>query len=569
MKIFLKYILFFIPLITIGQTNGTVEIKVNPELSIFADLNEDSIPNGRYLVRYQNKTIMQGKAKNGKMDGEWTSYYNNNQKKIEGRYIDGDPHGEWIRYSKTGKVLAKFQYNRGRKIGHWQGYFTQSYIKGIDIVYNPDGSPAQSIQYFPSGIIALNHEYTKQGSSTKIDRAYYYENFKLFEYSPVVNNELVGEYQLFHDNGVNWATIQYEKNQPVNVLEMHSKGGMPRKNNEFRDGNGVLIEYYSNGNTFRRTSYKNGMKHGKVEIFDLGGSLSGEGQFNQGEAVGNWDIYSKFHNRVFTVYFDSIPGLQFVTRRISPADKEREEGTIKDGFRHGEWKMYNPYGEIVSETNYKYGFLDGKQTYYEGAKVSKVFHYSNGNKCGNFTYYNAFGKTLSEDVFKCESEMDSNWFVSPEPGWITVSNLKNQNNKVRYYFYPPFPGTELADKTISLTDQKEELFLIDRTFGYDYTPELLPPSFIGGRAKEKEYFRRNLAIPKSLLSEKVSGEVVLRYQVDEIGMISKIEVVKSMGMGLDEAAVDLIKSLPPHNPASLNGIPVPCYIVREIDFRIN
>ena len=110
MRLILSIFILLISLQTKAQQVIQLKIQVNTDLKILSDVtaDADSIPNGRYLVVYKNKTRVKGQTKFGKMSGIWTTYYANGQQKIKGRYIEGKPHGEWILWGIQGDVQAKF-----------------------------------------------------------------------------------------------------------------------------------------------------------------------------------------------------------------------------------------------------------------------------------------------------------------------------------------------------------------------------------------------------------------------------------------------------------------------------
>jgi antitoxin component YwqK of YwqJK toxin-antitoxin module len=568
MKWLLTIIVFHLSLFTFGQNVIQVKLKVNDDLQVLSDVtaDEDSIPNGRYLIIYKNRTLVKGNSKDGLMSGNWTLYYPNGQQKLKAHYELGQPHGEWTLWGSQGDVQAKFQYNHGKPVGHWQGYYF-NHSKAIDIVYNQKGKPIQCIQYYDDEIIALNHEYEYSNGKSAGSLSYYFENFNIFHFTQFKDDKLDGSYILYHDNGVVWEHYKYINNQLISIVGAHSKGGMPRKNDDFRNGNGVLRRYYHNGNLYSTTSYQNGLKNDSLKIYDLGGKISGEGAFKNGNAIGLWDIYSPYHKLYLTVDFDRIPNQTYQVVRTSTAPKEREEGSQKDGFRHGTWRSYDSYGELIGELNYQYGFLHGVQKHIQSNKVMQKFHFSYGNRDGKFTYYDTFGKINSEEEYKAESIIDSNWYKAPKKDWITIENTETHSHQKHLWFYPRIPGMEIIESKMSFQNKKELVFPVKRNIGYKYWPELNPAEFEGGNFAEKEYIRTNLHLPKLTEGTKINGSVLLRYKVDPLGLISEITVLKSLGYGLNQAAINVIKSFPPVNAATYNGIPINSYIVREIDFK--
>tara|TARA_R110002050_G_scaffold149463_1_gene276030 strand:- start:66798 stop:68510 length:1713 start_codon:yes stop_codon:yes gene_type:complete len=569
MRFFALIAFTFFAFCSYGQQVVQIQLDVNEDLKILSDVtaNQDSIPNGRYLVIYKNKTQVKGNTKDGKMDGYWTLYYPNGQQKLKARYVNGVPHGKWTLWGIKGDVQAKFQYNHGVPIGHWQGFY-YNHAKAIDIIYTPTGNPTQCIQYYNDEIIALNHEYSYQNKLETKTLSYYYRNYNLFHYEKQWNNKRHGDYYLYHQNGLVWEHFYYREGKLTTVIESRSSGGLPRKNDLFRDGNGILNRYYSNGSIYSQTNYVNGLKNDSIHIFDMGGKNGGTGLFQNNIPAGKWEIYSKFHKLIFTLDFaETNPHDVFSKKSLSAAPKEIEKGTYKNGYRHGIWEVFDNYGELLFQTSYNYGFLNGKSKMFQSNKLMQEFNYINGNKGGKFTYYDSFGAVNTEETFYSDSFLDTNWYKSPQKDWVTVKNEEVNANQKLLWFYPDLPGMEITKMNLDFADQQEHIFAIQRETAYGYWPELIPAEMEGGAAMEKIYIANNLIIPKEALKQHVNGSVLLRYKVDELGLISDVVVLKSLGLGLDESATDIIKSLPPLNSATFNGIPIPSYVVRQIDFK--
>lgn len=569
MKQIFAIFLFFTSGLLIAQDVVQLKIVVNPELTILSDVTAtpDSIPHGRHVIMYKNRTIVKGSVKDGLMDGIWTLYYQNGQQKMKGRYALGQPHGEWIVWSETGEVQAKMQYNHGKNIGHWQGYYF-NHTKAIDLVYNPKGKPVQCIQYYQDEIIALNHEYTYPQKNVISKLSYYYKNYNIFHYEKLKNGKRNGLVSTYHSNGLVWDSYTYADGKLVAILKGHSKGGVPRKNNDFRNGNGIVYKYYSTGNLYSKTSYKNGLKHDSIIVYDLGGKLGGNGSFTNGIPSGKWNIYSKYHKRVFDIEIQKDrPNYALVNIYTSTAPKEKQQGYFLDGYRHGNWKKFDAYGELTSDAPYQFGMLHGTSKKFEGPKLMQELPYSYDNKNGNFIYYNSFGEINVQETFESETVIDSNWYKPPLEDWVSISNPNSETHQKYLWFYPPFPGMEIVKTEKGLMGKKEAMFKIQRAIPYDYWPEIIPAKFMGGNIVEKDYIRKYLTIPKKSLDKHVKGSVLLRYKVDQLGLISDIVVLKTLGFGLDEVAIDMVKGFPPLDPATFNGIPISSYVVREFDFK--
>jgi len=62
-------------------------------------------------------------------------------------------------------------------------------------------------------------------------------------------------------------------------------------------------------------------------------------------------------------------------------------------------------------------------------------------------------------------------------------------------------------------------------------------------AKMRDYIYTNLKYPEEAIKNKVSGGVVVQFLIETDGFISEIKVVRSIGYGCDDAAIDVIESM--------------------------
>jgi TonB family protein len=66
---------------------------------------------------------------------------------------------------------------------------------------------------------------------------------------------------------------------------------------------------------------------------------------------------------------------------------------------------------------------------------------------------------------------------------------------------------------------------------------------------------------------KYQGTVVLWIVVDATGAVMDCRVVKPLGLGLDEKAVETVMTWK-FKPAMRNGMPVPVRVMVEVPFRL-
>lgn len=69
------------------------------------------------------------------------------------------------------------------------------------------------------------------------------------------------------------------------------------------------------------------------------------------------------------------------------------------------------------------------------------------------------------------------------------------------------------------------------------------PSYPGGNKAFSDFIYSNLKYPKLAAEAKLEGVVVLRYDIDNHGVVGDVQVLKSIGLGCDEEAIRVVKML--------------------------
>jgi len=95
---------------------------------------------------------------------------------------------------------------------------------------------------------------------------------------------------------------------------------------------------------------------------------------------------------------------------------------------------------------------------------------------------------------------------------------------------------------------------------------VLLPQEISHRTGPKLIRKTDPQYTKEALDAKVQGVVVLSFVVAIDGMPAEIKVVRGLGSGLDEKAVECLQQWR-FTPATRNGEPVPEKVTLEMNFR--
>lgn len=92
------------------------------------------------------------------------------------------------------------------------------------------------------------------------------------------------------------------------------------------------------------------------------------------------------------------------------------------------------------------------------------------------------------------------------------------------------------------------------------------PSFPGGQEAMMDFIQKNVKYPGLAIENLIQGRVTVMFVVEKNGEITNIEVVKSVGWGLDDEAIRVVKSMPRWIPGENNYRPVRVKIALPIKF---
>ncbi|GGB06024.1 energy transducer TonB [Puia dinghuensis] len=97
------------------------------------------------------------------------------------------------------------------------------------------------------------------------------------------------------------------------------------------------------------------------------------------------------------------------------------------------------------------------------------------------------------------------------------------------------------------------------------------PEFPGGPAAWLAYLHKNLRYPDMAFKNRVEGDVIIAFLVDEDGMVSldDVWVARSVEYDLDGEALRIIYRSPDWEPAKMDGKPVRSYREQPILFKLH
>lgn len=273
------------------------------------------------------------------------------------------------------------------------------------------------------------------------------------------------------------------------------------------------------------------------------------------------------------IYLDSLwtpgtPENYKYTRLIEDYYSEKKSYVYKDHYKSGAIKY------IANTTNKDVIINEGQAvSYYENGNKKSSVSYVNSKKTGKeFNWYEN-GNLKSEleysDYKKGEVDFKVNNYWTPnKEQTVTAGNGKvedtsydiEQSGTIKDGFPDGiWKGKNLKSKYI-FTEQYENGKLISGksidSLNIEHRYKIISekPLPKNGIDSFYRYFSSKMVIPVDIRN-KVSGKIYMTFIVDETGNLVDPKVIKGVGYGLDENAIQIIKEAKKWNPGLIRGIP--------------
>jgi protein TonB len=134
---------------------------------------------------------------------------------------------------------------------------------------------------------------------------------------------------------------------------------------------------------------------------------------------------------------------------------------------------------------------------------------------------------------------------------------------------------ENAGKQSVDTTTRQDIVDVNVTDDLDDDKNYIPidieeqPSFLGGDAALFRYIVENVDYPEDARVNGIEGTVYVRFVVTKTGNIGETQIYKPADPILNEAALEVVKSLPKWSPGKKNGNPVNVWFIVPIKFKLN
>jgi antitoxin component YwqK of YwqJK toxin-antitoxin module len=555
----------------------------NPEVRIIAEVlkKDERIPHGSFEQQYQAKRQVLGRYDNGKRIGKWTRYFQTGETMIVGFYQNGVPSGTWKRFDKSGEEVASFSFENGTPSGHWHGtYFNGN--NAIDMVYGSRGFLTQAVLYYFNERPGYLLDQEMRGKDTLSYRSLYFKNQTIEEYKETKNTQLNGRLIKYHPTGARWEEYEYKENRLKEVVAMRAQTGQPLVVGSFEEGTGRINSYYPNGMIYKRQEYKDGVPHGFV-TYEQSGRELGYGEYKNGKRTGKWVFRNALEFPEIELEYDNNTGDTVqVVRRISANMHEAEKGTLVNGVRHGEWYQTNIMKDTTEIATFNNGLLDGSFTKFtlNIGNVEALGAYFGGTRSGIWEIYNPFNQQTERDSIFGEPSFSFDITNSPVPGWTPIQEAFGYYfisedvygqaviSKDIIHYIPKYPGVELLETPLNYDFQVVEPLVPQQGDDYSYRPLFVSAEFPEGYESELLYLVRHKDLEVKSDQMGVSGSVLIGMRIDRFGLIEEVEILRGIDPKFDQSVQQFIEQMPVWSPATYNGIPIPSYVVKRMDFPV-
>ena len=92
--------------------------------------------------------------------------------------------------------------------------------------------------------------------------------------------------------------------------------------------------------------------------------------------------------------------------------------------------------------------------------------------------------------------------------------------------------------------------------------------FPGGLDSMYAFIQKNLKYPELAKEKGIEGRVFVQFVIEKDGSISNVKILRGIGGGCEEAAVEMIKNMPKWKPGKQRGKPVRFQFVLPIKFEL-
>jgi len=357
---------------------------------------KNGLPNGPFQEKsIYGYDLLTGFFKDGEKDGEWKYYYYTGDLEKISNYKDGLLEGKYEYFYDSGQLNVKGKYKVNKKDSIWE-WFTNKGTLDMKGDFLKDLQHGEWTYWYPTGEKSYV-AYFKNGLKSD-EWTYWYKDGSVFKKCNYSNDLKEGRWQTWYENGTLLMDGKYVNNKEEGEWLNYWEDGVLKNSASFKKGelDGFWKSNFPDGTSKITGAYKTSFKSGTwTEYFSNGKPkdiisykvVEKENKMNYGYMKGHKVLQSIKHGEMISY--------------SSKDFKMTEEGTYKNGEKHGTWTDYYPGGSYPAiVTNYNKGLLEGKTFQYtRRGELTTEINYSKGEKHGDMIIYGANKKVINKKKF--------------------------------------------------------------------------------------------------------------------------------------------------------------------------
>ncbi|MCD6063129.1 MAG: TonB family protein [Flavipsychrobacter sp.] len=349
--------------------------------------------------------------------------------------------------------------------------------------------------------------------------------------------------------------LYYSSESELSALDLYMNM-FPSKEYE-----GICTFYFRTGEKAFQGNYSRGVKNGKFSYWWTDGTLVAEKSFVNGMADGKWLTYGLAKQPLVTESYKAFTQAQLDTLYGDITKSFRRDGSSEDERLDNDWWNMGSRRKIDYSDAELAGvdrFVSQMDEFVKELQQRSIWD-------GEFIYLNAETKNKAIEMYFKDNVPVGTWKVWDGNEKLEMEGSFKDGKLVKFKDHirpqqPPVPSAE----PVRDAKGKEEQALVEPpppTEVFKYVEQMPEAPY-----DVNEYISQNLQLPTDTV---IAGRVNVQFVVQGDGTITDVERVgsKRWPASYEEAAVNVVKSMPQWKPGKQNGRPVKVYFTLPVVFK--
>lgn len=342
--------------------------------------------------------------------GPMVTYYPTGERRSVCPLSDHRRHGVEILYAAGGWRMGELPYLRGVLHGKAR-YFDEQGRLSAEVPYQSGQAAGPELQYYPSGKKRMVVPMTAAG--LRHGRAQHFEESgALIGELPFDQGQLQGWEWRYGPNGARIAEVEWRAGQACCAVKTLWPSGAIQNLREFvdlsEDGtetrffdgeagkaaarqmqvglrkgkkHGAAQLYAADGHRWGELPFEDDLRHGRERRFYPDGEVEAEYQWQFDKRVGNGRTFWP-NGQLQSDFPADVEGGTGLERRWTPEGKLRMEVPLVQGKKHGEAKLFDTTGAVISRLTYADDRLNGPETRFRNGRKIGVWSWKDDELVG-------------------------------------------------------------------------------------------------------------------------------------------------------------------------------------------